>query len=109
MAAGLAPVSLAASEGGHTETEGEAPAEGGGADAFVDSFAVDPESLSSIGRNDYFILEPGYTLSFAGKDEDGEATLVITVLAETRRMRPAGRDQGCDHMPAERDHISSGR
>ena len=42
-------------------------------------FAVDRNDLASIGRNPYFILEPGYTLILEG----GSERLVITVLNET--------------------------
>jgi hypothetical protein len=40
---------------------------------------VDRDGLASIGRNPYFILEPGYTLVLEG----GNERLVITVLDET--------------------------
>ncbi len=55
---------------------------------FEDAFSVNEDEFSSSGRNAYFVLEPGYTLSFTGQDEDeGEAaTLVISVLNETRRV-----------------------
>ena len=48
--------------------------------AFQSRFAVDKADLASTGRNPYFILEPGYTLTL----EDGSERLTITVLAETR-------------------------
>jgi hypothetical protein len=43
-------------------------------------FDVDRAELSSVGRNPYFVLEPGWTSVLEGDD----ATLVITVLDETR-------------------------
>jgi hypothetical protein len=53
---------------------------------FTTKFNVERSELASSGRNPYFILEPGYRLVFAGK-EDGEAIgLTITVLAETRTV-----------------------
>ena len=45
-------------------------------------FAAEKENLASVGRNPYFILEPGYQLTF--KDDDDE--LVITVLDETKMV-----------------------
>lgn len=53
---------------------------------FTESLMQDSCSFSSIGRNTYFILEPGYQLILEGK-EDGENTkLIITVLNETRNI-----------------------
>jgi hypothetical protein len=45
-------------------------------------FAIEPGELTSIGRNPWFILEPGYQLVLA----DGEEELTITVLDETRQI-----------------------
>ncbi len=45
-------------------------------------FTAEKENLVSVGRNPYFILEPGYQLAF--KDDDDE--LVITVLNETKMV-----------------------
>ena len=53
---------------------------------FTDSFNLDSCSFSTTGRNQFFILEPGYQLILEGK-EDNEATkLVITVLNETKKI-----------------------
>lgn len=58
------------------------------ADAPVDDeswtadFPVDKGELVSMGRNPYFILEPGYTLVLEGEDEQ----LTITVLNETKTV-----------------------
>jgi hypothetical protein len=52
----------------------------GGAQGWRDSFQVDKANLSDIGRNPYFILEPGYRLTFAS----GKDSLIITVLEETK-------------------------
>jgi hypothetical protein len=41
------------------------------------------EPLTNIGRNPCFILEPGYQLVFAGKEDGKQAELIITVLNET--------------------------
>ena len=48
--------------------------------AWREAFAADKANLVDTGRNTYFILEPGYRLTFGhGKD-----TLVVTVLDETK-------------------------
>jgi hypothetical protein len=54
--------------------------------AFTSTFAVEKSALSSTGRNPYFILEPGYALVFAGKEDGVEVGLTITVLDETRSI-----------------------
>ena len=48
-------------------------------DEWTAEFTVDKDDLASIGRNSYFMLEPGYTLVLEG----GGERLVITVLNET--------------------------
>ncbi len=50
--------------------------------SFTTEFGIDKEELSSIGRNPYFILEPGYQLIFEG----GNERLVITILKETKMI-----------------------
>jgi hypothetical protein len=53
---------------------------------FTDRFHLDSCSFATTGRNQFFILEPGYQLTLEGK-EDNEATkLVITVLDETKKI-----------------------
>jgi hypothetical protein len=49
-------------------------------DSWTTAFPVEKNELVSIGRNPFFILEPGYQLVL----EDGANRLVITVLNETR-------------------------
>ena len=49
---------------------------------FASVFPVDKANLVSIGRNPYFILEPGYRLQFNAED----AALVVTVLDETKTV-----------------------
>lgn len=49
---------------------------------WTDEFPLDPDELTSTGRNPYFVLEPGYRLIL----EDGALRLTITVLAETKRV-----------------------
>lgn len=57
--------------------QGTKPAGGQG---WREVFAVDKANLADTGRNPYFILEPGYRLTF----EHGKDTLIITVLDETK-------------------------
>ena len=51
---------------------------------FTDTFGVEKTDLSSTGTNRFFILTPGYTLQFEGKEGGRATTLAITVLNETR-------------------------
>jgi len=53
-----------------------------GADAWTSSFPVEPDELASLGRNPYFVLEPGYVLVLEG----GGVQLTVTVLDETRQV-----------------------
>lgn len=60
-----------------------APVDGGSVDdSWTRDFAFDPADLASVGRNPYFVLEPGYTLAL----ESGAERLTIRVLDETRRI-----------------------
>src|SRR6187200_639266 len=59
----------------HSGFSGQAP------DAsFTSRFDIEKSELASTGRNPWFILEPGYTLTL----EDSSTRLVITVLNETK-------------------------
>jgi len=49
---------------------------------FQDTFKVDKSKLSDTGEGTYFILVPGYKLTF----QDGKDTLIITVLDETKMV-----------------------
>lgn len=49
---------------------------------WTSAFPVELDELVSVGRNQYFILEPGYTLVLEG----GGAQLTITVLNETKTI-----------------------
>jgi hypothetical protein len=51
-------------------------------DGFQRVFAVEPGEWSSTGRNDWFVLEPGYRLVF--ENQNKTEALVITVLDETK-------------------------
>ncbi|MBK7643798.1 MAG: hypothetical protein IPJ19_12260 [Planctomycetes bacterium] len=57
-------------------------APGTDAEGWLVEFEVDPSDWSATGRNDYFVLEPGYQLVLENERKTG--TLVITVLEETR-------------------------
>jgi hypothetical protein len=50
--------------------------------SFTSRFDVDKSDLVSVGRNPYFILEPGYVLTLEGAG----TRLVITVLNESRTV-----------------------
>jgi hypothetical protein len=50
--------------------------------AWTTRFTFEPGELGPTGRNPYFVLEPGHQLVLEG----GRTRLVITVLAETRRV-----------------------
>lgn len=54
--------------------------------AWVDSFSVDERNFSSVGKNEYFILEPGYQLALAGEEDGEKVELTITVLNETKKV-----------------------
>lgn len=53
---------------------------------FTDSFMQDNCTFSSTGKNEYFILEPGYQLTLRGIKNRDTTKLVITVLNETRKI-----------------------
>ena len=54
--------------------------------AFTDSFMQDNCQFSTVGKNDYFILEPGYQEILEGKDGKDFTRLIITVLNETKKI-----------------------
>src|SRR5438093_6910320 len=49
---------------------------------WTSQFLTEPDELVSVGRNPYFILEPGYQLVLEGAG----AQLIITVLNETKKV-----------------------
>lgn len=53
---------------------------------YQDSFDLENRELASVGRNRYFILQPGYQLVLEGKEGEHTVTLVVTVLNETKRI-----------------------
>lgn len=54
--------------------------------SWTDSFNLDNCTFSDIGRNAYFILEPGYQLTLMGMEGNDSVTLIITVLDETAEV-----------------------
>ena len=75
VAAGILLMSAACSD------SNEPPPDPGN-DGWMADFPVAKQNFASTGRNDYFILEPGYFLELEG---DG-VKLVITVLNETKMV-----------------------
>ncbi|MDQ6803196.1 MAG: hypothetical protein M3041_20520 [Acidobacteriota bacterium] len=53
---------------------------------FTENFNLSSCSWSSTGRNDFFILEPGYQQVFEGREGNDGIRLEITVLDETRKL-----------------------
>jgi hypothetical protein len=53
---------------------------------WTDTFNVSECAWASTGRNDYFVLEPGYQQVFEGHEGKEAVHLVITVLSETRNV-----------------------
>jgi hypothetical protein len=51
---------------------------------FTESLMQDSCAFLTTGKNEYFILEPGYQLILEGKDGKDSSRLVITVLNETK-------------------------
>jgi hypothetical protein len=52
---------------------------------FTDNFMMEKcDGFSSQGRNPYFVLEPGFQLTYDGKEKKHNLHLTITVLDETR-------------------------
>jgi hypothetical protein len=53
---------------------------------FTEPRIQDNSQFQSVGKNDYFILEPGYQLILEGKEGKDLTRLVITVLNDTRKI-----------------------
>ena len=54
--------------------------------AFADTFAEAQGGWTSVGRNPYFVLEPGWQLVLEGEEDGETARLTITVLDQTRTV-----------------------
>ncbi len=76
----VAPNNMA--KGAKTEKKGQDES----GDKFQHAFGLEDRTLSSTGRNKYFILEPGYQQVLEGKNGDHGARLQITVLDDTREI-----------------------
>ncbi len=61
-------------------------AQAGTATAWRESFDVKPAELATVGRNPFFILEPGHQLTLEGKEDGKLVRLVVSVLDETRTI-----------------------
>ena len=55
-------------------------------DGWQDHFDVSKANLASTGRNDYFVLTPGYQQIFEGTEDGKHGKLIITVLDETKQI-----------------------
>ena len=55
-------------------------------DRFTDNFEIEKGELATQGKNPFFNLEPGYFLTLAGKEDDKDIVLTITVLNETKTV-----------------------
>lgn len=53
---------------------------------WTDFFMEDKSDLVATGKNSYFVLEPGYFLTFEGIEDGKKAELRITVLDETKKV-----------------------
>jgi hypothetical protein len=53
---------------------------------WTDVFHAAREDLTHTGRNTFMILEPGYKLTLRGKDGGNDVELIVTVLAETKKV-----------------------
>lgn len=49
-----------------------------------DTFSVARSNLASRGRNDFFVLEPGYQLVLEGRQDGQAIVLTVSVLTETK-------------------------
>jgi Peptidase propeptide and YPEB domain len=56
----------------------------GVAGEWAETLFASAENFLSRGRNEYFILEPGYQLVLKGREDGRETTLTISVLKETK-------------------------
>lgn len=61
-------------------------AAGAGDEGWLDKFDVPRENFASMGKNDFFILEPGYQLTLEGKEKGKPGSLIITVLDDTKKV-----------------------
>lgn len=62
------------------------PAQSTATDRWTETLKPADEPLTNVGRNAYFILEPGYQLVLAGTEDGKPTELVITVRADTQEI-----------------------
>jgi hypothetical protein len=55
----------------------------GETDSWTETLVCPDETFTNTGRNTFFILEPGYQLVLAGKEDGNQTEVTITVLTET--------------------------
>lgn len=53
---------------------------------YTESFGIDSCTFMTTGKNNYFILEPGFQLTLLGVDGKDSTKLIITVLNETKKI-----------------------
>ncbi len=53
---------------------------------FTETFAVEKGDLSSSGKSEYFILEPGFVAVFEGKEDGKKTVLTISVTDRTKTV-----------------------
>lgn len=56
------------------------------APAFRETFAVEKNDLSSTGKSEYFVLEPGFIAVFEGKEDGKKTVLTVTVTDRTKTV-----------------------
>jgi hypothetical protein len=62
------------------------PQDGEGANEWKDSFDLGICEFSTVGANNYFILEPGYKAILGSLENSDDSQLIITVLDETKMV-----------------------
>jgi hypothetical protein len=55
-------------------------------DNFRRDFNVPRENFRSVGRNDYFVLEPGFQSTLTGSEDGKPAKLIVSVLDQTQTV-----------------------
>jgi hypothetical protein len=55
-----------------------------GADSWTETLVCPDEAFTNVGRNAYFVLEPGYQTVLAGKEGGKLTEVTITVLGQTQ-------------------------
>jgi hypothetical protein len=60
------------------------PSTGQPTEGWMTSFDLENCDFASSGKNDYFVLEPGYQVVLGGQEDGEELQLVMTVLNETK-------------------------